>query len=138
MEQVKLDPDYALLNSVPGIGPVLATTIMLETGTISRFNDLPFGHFDAVGPRGSAFFSVSHPIGGGVHSICRYTGRNHCRPPSMPASCASSGSRNLNSTPAASPQRRGVGYMITRTENSSLALPSFRYARDRSCDCGSA
>ncbi|MGF6971951.1 transposase [Paraburkholderia sp. JPY465] len=37
MEQVKLDPDYALLNSVPGIGPVLATTIMLETGTISRF-----------------------------------------------------------------------------------------------------
>jgi transposase len=37
MERVKLHPDYALLNSVPGIGPVLATTIMLETGTISRF-----------------------------------------------------------------------------------------------------
>ncbi|WP_236002410.1 hypothetical protein [Paraburkholderia elongata] len=25
MERVKLHPDYALLNSVPGIGPVLAT-----------------------------------------------------------------------------------------------------------------
>jgi transposase len=25
------------MNSVPGIGPVLATTIMLETGTLSRF-----------------------------------------------------------------------------------------------------
>ena len=37
MERVKLHPDYALLNSVPGIGPILATTIMLETGTISRF-----------------------------------------------------------------------------------------------------
>src|SRR3984957_6094255 len=37
MERVKQHPDYALLNSVPGIGPVLATTIMLETGTISRF-----------------------------------------------------------------------------------------------------
>jgi len=36
-ERVKLHPDYALLNSVPGIGPVLATTIMPETGTISRF-----------------------------------------------------------------------------------------------------
>jgi len=29
MERVKLRPDYALLNTVPGIGPVLATTIML-------------------------------------------------------------------------------------------------------------
>ncbi|WP_309491483.1 transposase [Trinickia mobilis] len=37
VERVKLDPDYALLNTVPGIGPVLATTIMLETGTSSRF-----------------------------------------------------------------------------------------------------
>src|SRR6202795_2213267 len=37
MERVKLHPDYALLNSVPGIGPILATTIMLESGTISRF-----------------------------------------------------------------------------------------------------
>ena len=40
MERVKLNPDYALLNSVPGIGPALATTIMLETGNISRFADV--------------------------------------------------------------------------------------------------
>ncbi len=45
MEQVKLDPDYALLNSVPGIGPVLATTIMLETGAISRFTKV--GNFSS-------------------------------------------------------------------------------------------
>ncbi len=40
MDRVKLQPDYVLLNSVPGIGPVLATTIMLETGTISRFTEV--------------------------------------------------------------------------------------------------
>jgi transposase len=45
MERVKLHPDYALLNSVPGIGPVLATTIMLETGTISRFTKV--GNFSS-------------------------------------------------------------------------------------------
>jgi transposase len=36
-ERVKLQPAYRLLQSVPGIGDILATTIMLETGTISRF-----------------------------------------------------------------------------------------------------
>jgi transposase len=45
MERVKLHPDYALLNSVPGIGPILATTIMLETGTISRFAEV--GNFSS-------------------------------------------------------------------------------------------
>jgi transposase len=40
MERVKLHQDYALLNSVPGIGPILATTIMLETGSISRFAEV--------------------------------------------------------------------------------------------------
>ncbi|KAE8753347.1 IS110 family transposase [Paraburkholderia madseniana] len=45
MERVKLKPDYVLLNSVPGIGPVLATTIMLETGTISRFTEV--GNFSS-------------------------------------------------------------------------------------------
>jgi transposase len=45
MERVKPNPDYALLNSVPGIGPVLATTIMLETGTISRFTKV--GNFSS-------------------------------------------------------------------------------------------
>jgi len=36
-ESVGGRPDYGLLNSVPGIGEVLATTILLETGPISRF-----------------------------------------------------------------------------------------------------
>lgn len=30
-------PDYRLLNSVPGIGPILGQTILLETGPIERF-----------------------------------------------------------------------------------------------------
>ncbi len=45
MERVKLHADYALLNSVPGIGPILATTIMLETGSISRFAEV--GNFSS-------------------------------------------------------------------------------------------
>jgi transposase len=36
-ERVQLNADFALLKSVPGIGQVLATTIMLETGTVARF-----------------------------------------------------------------------------------------------------
>jgi len=36
-ERVKLQPEYYLLQSVPGIGDILATTIMLEAGTIERF-----------------------------------------------------------------------------------------------------
>ena len=36
-ERVQLSAEYALLKSVPGIGQVLATTIMLETGTVKRF-----------------------------------------------------------------------------------------------------
>jgi len=35
--QVKLQPGYQLVKTIPGIGQVLATTIMLETGTITRF-----------------------------------------------------------------------------------------------------
>ena len=34
---MKLRPEYRLLKTVPGIGETLATTIMLETGTITRF-----------------------------------------------------------------------------------------------------
>ncbi|WP_322063402.1 IS110 family transposase [Paraburkholderia sp. J63] len=33
----KLRPEFAILKTAPGIGEVLATTIMLETGTITRF-----------------------------------------------------------------------------------------------------
>jgi transposase len=36
-EKVKARADYELLTSVPGIGQVLATTILLETGPIDRF-----------------------------------------------------------------------------------------------------
>jgi transposase len=36
-ERVSLRPEYRLLTSVPGIGEVPATTIMLETGSIDRF-----------------------------------------------------------------------------------------------------
>jgi transposase len=36
-ERVSLRPEYCLLKTVPGIGDTLATTIMLETGSISRF-----------------------------------------------------------------------------------------------------
>jgi len=36
-ERVSLRPEYRLLKTVPGIGEILATTIMLETGCIGRF-----------------------------------------------------------------------------------------------------
>jgi len=36
-ESVGLRPDYHLLKTAPGIGRILATTIMLETGSIGRF-----------------------------------------------------------------------------------------------------
>jgi transposase len=37
-ERVKLQPAYQILKTTPGIGEVLATTIMLETGPIERFH----------------------------------------------------------------------------------------------------
>jgi transposase len=36
-ERVKLRPQFKFLKTVPGIGPILALTIMLETGQIERF-----------------------------------------------------------------------------------------------------
>ncbi|SAL84946.1 transposase [Caballeronia terrestris] len=36
-EKVALDPDHALLTTVPGIGQTLATVILLEVGSIDRF-----------------------------------------------------------------------------------------------------
>jgi transposase len=36
-ERVSLRSEYRLLKTTPGIGEVLATTIMLETGTVTRF-----------------------------------------------------------------------------------------------------
>ena len=35
--RVKLRPEFSFLKTVPGIGPILALTIMLETGEIGRF-----------------------------------------------------------------------------------------------------
>jgi len=39
-ESVQVRTEYGLLNSVPGIGRILATTILLETGPIDRFADV--------------------------------------------------------------------------------------------------
>lgn len=36
-ERVRVTPEYATLNTVPGIGEILSTVIMLETGPIERF-----------------------------------------------------------------------------------------------------
>jgi len=36
-EKVHLRTEYRVLNTAPGIGEILATTIMLETGTVDRF-----------------------------------------------------------------------------------------------------
>jgi transposase len=36
-QRLRLRPEYAVLKTALGIGDVLATTIMLETGTIERF-----------------------------------------------------------------------------------------------------
>jgi transposase len=36
-QQVKLRPEFEILKTAPGIGDVLAATIMLETGAIARF-----------------------------------------------------------------------------------------------------
>jgi len=40
LEEVKKTPGGVLLNSIPGIGKVLATVIVLEIGTIGRFADV--------------------------------------------------------------------------------------------------
>lgn len=39
-ERIQLKPEFAVLKSVPGIGDILASTIMLETGAIERFADV--------------------------------------------------------------------------------------------------
>lgn len=36
-ERIALTPEFAVLKTVPGIGDILASTIMLETGTVERF-----------------------------------------------------------------------------------------------------
>lgn len=39
-EYCRQDPGYRLLNTVSGIGPILATVILLETGSIERFSEV--------------------------------------------------------------------------------------------------
>jgi len=39
-KKIKLDPFFVLLKTVPGIGPILAMTILLETGEINRFESV--------------------------------------------------------------------------------------------------
>lgn len=43
LEQARQCPEFALLESIPGIGKTLAMTILYETGSLSRFPDA--GHF---------------------------------------------------------------------------------------------
>jgi transposase len=45
-ERVTLRPEYHLLKTVPGIGQILATTIMLEAGSIGRFAQV--GNFSSA------------------------------------------------------------------------------------------
>jgi len=40
LEHLKPRPDYALLNTVPGVGRVLGPIILLETGSIERFREV--------------------------------------------------------------------------------------------------
>ncbi|WP_425274036.1 IS110 family transposase [Paraburkholderia lacunae] len=43
--EVKLRPEFEVLKTAPGIGNILAATIMLETGAVSRFPSV--GHFSS-------------------------------------------------------------------------------------------
>jgi transposase len=42
-QEAQLRPEFEILKTTPGIGHVLGATIMLETGTITRFAEV--GHF---------------------------------------------------------------------------------------------
>jgi len=45
LEQVKLRPEFKRLRSIDGFGNILSLTIMLETGTLSRFDKV--GHYSS-------------------------------------------------------------------------------------------
>jgi transposase len=40
LSKIKKRPNFDLLKTIPGIGPILAMTILLETGEINRFSDV--------------------------------------------------------------------------------------------------
>ncbi|WP_237150780.1 MULTISPECIES: transposase [unclassified Pseudomonas] len=48
LQQPKLRPEYLLLKTMPGVGEVRATVIMLETGDIERFAQV--GNFKQINP----------------------------------------------------------------------------------------
>jgi transposase len=63
-ERVKPTPEYAVLNTVPGIGEILSTVIMLETGPIERFTSA--GNYASYGRCvGSGRFSNNKKKGEG-------------------------------------------------------------------------
>ncbi|WP_305907090.1 transposase [Methylomarinum sp. Ch1-1] len=43
MAQIKPKAEYDILTSMTGVGPILGTTILLETGDITRFKQV--GHY---------------------------------------------------------------------------------------------
>ncbi len=62
--QVRLRKPYRRLTTVPGIGKILAMTIMLETGDIDRFDDV--GHYVSYGRLvGSSYLSNGKRKGSG-------------------------------------------------------------------------
>jgi transposase len=62
--QVRLRPGYQRLLTVPGIGEILAMTIMLETGDISRFREV--GHYVSYGRLvGSSYLTNGRRKGSG-------------------------------------------------------------------------
>ena len=45
LKSVKKDEAFKLLQNIPGVGPILAMTILLETGSMTRFKDV--GNFSS-------------------------------------------------------------------------------------------
>jgi transposase len=62
-ERVRLRPEFVVLKTAPGIGDVLAPTIMLETGTIERFAQV--GNFASLRCVDSARYSNGKKKGEG-------------------------------------------------------------------------
>lgn len=40
LSKIKKEPAFKLVNTIPGVGPILAMTILLETGEIKRFSEV--------------------------------------------------------------------------------------------------
>ena len=64
-DRVKLAPEYAVLKTVPGIGEILSTIIMLETGPIERFTSA------------GNYASYARCVGSGRFSNCKKKGEGN-------------------------------------------------------------